>query len=123
MRASVNGGAKEAYEFTEINRSVTGGLSLKGNRWGRGDDTFGVAGVVNGLSSEARQYFGAGGIGILIGDGRQTYGAEKILETYYSLRVNPYLTLALNYQHVSNPAYNRDRGPVSIIGLRAHAEF
>ena len=123
VRASVNGGAKEAYEFTEINRSVTGGLSLKGNRWGRGDDTFGVAGVVNGLSSEARQYFGAGGIGILIGDGRQTYGAEKILETYYSLRVNPYLTLALNYQHVSNPAYNRDRGPVSIIGLRAHAEF
>ena len=123
VRASINDGSKEAYEFTEINRSVSGGLALKGDRWGRHNDTFGVAGVVNGLSSDARQYFAAGGIGILIGDGRQTYGAEKILETYYAMRVNPYLTLALNYQHVNNPAYNRDRGPVSIVGMRAHAEF
>ena len=83
----------------------------------------GVAGVINGLSSDARHYFANGGIGILIGDGRQTYGAEKILETYYSVQVRPSVTLAVNYQHVTNPAYNRDRGPVSIIGLRAHAEF
>ena len=123
VRASVNNGTKEAYEFTEINRSISGGLSLKGDRWGRHDDTFGVAGVINGLSSDARQYFAKGGIGILIGDGQQTYGPEKILETYYSMRVTPRLTLAVNYQHVNNPAYNRDRGPVSIFGLRAHAEF
>lgn len=123
VRASVNDGRKEAYEFTEINRSISAGLSLKGERWGRPDDTVGVAGAFNGLSSEARRYFAAGGIGILIGDGQQTYGAEKILETYYSMRVNPYLTLAMNYQHASSPAYNRDRGPVSIIGVRVHAEF
>ena len=123
VRGSLNNGTKEAYEFTEINRSMSGGLSLKGDRWGRHDDTFGVAGVINGLSSEARQYFANGGIGILIGDGRQTYGAERILETYYSMRVNRHVTLAVNYQHVNNPAYNRDRGPVSIFGLRAHAEF
>ena len=123
IRASINNGSKEAYEFTEINRSVSGGFALKGDRWGRHGDTVGVAGVINGLSSDARQYFAAGGIGILIGDGRQTYGAEKILETYYSMRVNPHLTLALNYQHVNNPAYNRDRGPVSIVGMRAHVEF
>lgn len=123
LRASLNNGTKEAYEFTEINRSLSGGLSLKGGRWGRGDDTFGIAGVINGLSSDARQYFSNGGIGILIGDGGQTYGPEKILETYYAMRVNPHVTLAVNHQHVNNPAYNRDRGPVSIFGVRAHAEF
>ena len=123
LRASLNNGTKEAYEFTEINRSISGGLSLKGGRWGRDDDTFGLAGVVNGLSSDARRYFANGGIGILIGDGGQTYGAEKVLETYYSMRVNRHVTLAVNYQHVNNPAYNRDRGPVSIFGVRAHAEF
>jgi high affinity Mn2+ porin len=123
VRASLNNGTKEAYEFTEINKSISGGLSLKGDRWGRHDDTFGVAGVINGLSSNARQYFTNGGIGILIGDGGLTYAAEKILETYYSMRVIPSVTLAISYQYVDNPAYNRDRGPVSIFGLRAHAEF
>ena len=123
LRASINGGKKEAYEFTEINRSVAAGLSLKGARWGRIDDTIGVAGVINGLSGDARRYFSAGGIGILIGDGQLNYGAEKILETYYSMRVNTFVRLSLNYQYVKNPAYNRDRGPVSIYGIRAHAEF
>ncbi|MBK4737856.1 carbohydrate porin [Noviherbaspirillum sp. DKR-6] len=122
-RASANDGSKEAYEFTEINKSLSAGLSLKGDRWGRHDDTVGVAAVVNGLSDAAREYFAAGGMGILIGDGRLNYGPEKIVETYYSLQVNPHLSLALNYQHVVNPAYNRDRGPVSIVGIRLHSEF
>ena len=123
LRASVNNGSKEAYEFTEINRSLSGGVAVRGDRWGRHDDTIGVAAVINGLSADARAYFAAGGIGILIGDGAQTYGPEKILETYYAMRLTPQVTLTANYQHVSNPAYNRDRGPVSIFGLRAHAEF
>jgi high affinity Mn2+ porin len=123
LRASVNDGSKEAYEFTEINRSLSGGLSLKGDRWGRHNDTLGLAAVVNGLSGAARDYFATGGMGILIGDGALNYGPEKILEAYYSLKVNRYLSVALNYQHVNNPAYNRDRGPVSIYGLRVHSEF
>ncbi len=123
LRASVNDGSKEAYEFTEINRSLSGGIAVKGDRWGRHDDTLGVAAVVNGLSGDARAYFAAGGIGILIGDGQQSYGPEKILETYYAMRITPQVTLSANYQHVNNPAYNRDRGPVSILSLRAHAEF
>ena len=123
LRASVNDGSKEAYEFTEINRSLSAGLSLKGDRWGRHDDTVGVAAVANGLSGAARDYFAAGGLGILIGDGALNYGPEKILEAYYSLKVNKHLSVALNYQHVNNPAYNRDRGPVSIYGVRVHSEF
>jgi high affinity Mn2+ porin len=123
LRASVNEGSKEAYEFTEINKSLSGGLSLKGNRWGRHDDTAGLAAAVNGLSGAARDYFAAGGTGILIGDGALNYGPEKIVEAYYSLQVRKHLSVTLNYQHVNNPAYNRDRGPVSIYGLRVHAEF
>lgn len=123
VRASFNDGTKEAYEFTEINRSVTGGLSLKGTPWERRDDTLAIAAVVNGLSGDARGYFAAGGVGILIGDGRLNYGPERILEANYSIRLNPHLTFAADYQHVDHPAYNKDRGPVSIYGLRVHAEF
>jgi high affinity Mn2+ porin len=121
-RVSGNDGSKEAYEFTEINESVCTGLSLNGDRWRRPADTVGLAGVINWLSGDARDYFAAGGLGILIGDGRLNYGTEKILEIYYSAAVADHLTLGLDYQYIDNPAYNRDRGPVSVFGLRVHAE-
>jgi len=31
--------------------------------------------------------------------------------------------LSLDYQHLANPAYNADRGPVDIYGGRVHFEF
>jgi len=122
-RAGINQGGKEAYEFTEINRTVSAGAALKGGRWGRADDTVGVAGVVNALSSEAKDYLTRGGIGILIGDGQLAYAPEKIFETYYAARLNPHLSLTVDFQHVLNPAYNHARGPVSIFAARAHVEF
>jgi high affinity Mn2+ porin len=123
VRASANDGAMEAYEFTEIDKSLSAGLSLKGGRWGRKDDTFGLAAVVNGLSNAAQAYFAAGGIGILIGDGRLRYGSEQIVETYYALQLTSWADLSADYQHIANPAYNRDRGPVSVYSLRLHAQF
>ena len=123
-RISVNDGSKEAYEFTDVNRSLSLGLVLRGNAWGRTADRLGVAVAINDISADARDYFAAGGLGILIGDGQLPRpGAEKILETFYSMRVVEKVTLSANYQYVVNPAYNRDRGPVSIFALRAHAEF
>jgi high affinity Mn2+ porin len=122
-RASANDGSKEAYEFTEINRSLSAGAQLKGAAWGRPDDRLGVAGVVNSISGAARAYFAAGGMGILIGDGRLRYGSENIVEAYYSMQVLPSVALALDYQHIANPAYNRDRGAVSVYGLRLHGQF
>jgi len=124
LRASWDDGSKEAYEFTEINRSVSAGLSLKGTSWGRGKDTVGLAGVVNELSNSARSYFAAGGLGILIGDGRLPhYGSETILETYYSAQITDWFSLGADYEFIVNPAYNRDRGPVSVFGLRAHMQY
>lgn len=122
-RASANDGPKEAYEFTEINRSLTAGLQLKGTSWAREDDRVGVAAVVNALSHPAQDYFTAGGMGILIGDGRLRYGRENIVELYYSMHPLPAVALSIDWQHIGNPAYNRDRGPVSVYGLRLHAEF
>jgi high affinity Mn2+ porin len=123
-RISFNDGSKEAYEFTDVNGSVSVGLALKGSEWNRADDVVGLAAVVNGLSSAARAYFAAGGLGILIGDGQLPhYRSEDIVETYYSMRVGEHFTVGADYQYVTNPAYNRDRGPVSIFSLRLHAEF
>ena len=123
-RASINNGTKEAFEFTEINRSLSAGAVLRGGLWCRPDDTAGLAVAVNALSDAARRYFAAGGIGILIGDGRlPRYGPEQIFEAYYSVKLSSTVSMGLNFQRIVHPAYNRDRGPVSISGLRLHTEF
>jgi len=123
-RASLNDGSQEAYEFTESNRAFSTGLSLKGKSWRRPNDTVGVAYVVDDISHAARAYFGAGGLGILIGDGRLPhFGLETVAETYYSAQLTNWLTAGADYQLIVNPAYNRDRGPVSVLGARFHAEF
>jgi high affinity Mn2+ porin len=122
LRASFNNGQEEVYEYSEINQSIATGVALKGRAWGRKDDTVGVAGVVDGISDAARRYFAAGGLGVLIGDGRLPhYATENILELYYSAQATQWLAATLDYQFVDNPAYNADRGPVSVIGFRLHA--
>ena len=35
----------------------------------------------------------------------------------------PFAHLTVDYQFVNNPAYNRDRGPVSVFGIRARLQF
>lgn len=123
-RLSWNDGSEEAYEFTEINRSGSVGLSLKGNAWNRTKDTMGIASVVNALSGPAQAYFADAGLGILIGDGRLPhYGTEDIDELYYHAAIAKGLELTLDYQYIAHPAYNRDRGPVSVLAARLHASF
>jgi high affinity Mn2+ porin len=117
-------GNVEVYEFTDIDRSVSVGLSLKGSHWTRADDTVGLAVFDNGISAARQQYLNAGGLGIVVGDGRLPHpGAEQILETYYSLGLLSQLHLTFDYQFVKNPGYNTDRGPVSIFAIRVHAQF
>ena len=123
LRFSVNDGGEEAYEFTEINSAVAAGVSLSGARWERPDDTIGLAFAHNALSRAGQRYLAAGGMGILIGDGRLNYGTENIAETYYSARLTGWFTGSVDYQLILNPAYNRDRGPVSVLSLRLHSEF
>jgi high affinity Mn2+ porin len=123
VRAGIADGSKEPYEFTDVDRTVAAGLSISGKQWGRDDDTFGVAGVVNGISGVHQAFLNAGGLGILVGDGQlPNPGNEKILETYYSFPVLS-AKVTLDYQLIVNPAYNRDRGPVSVLGVRVHAQY
>jgi high affinity Mn2+ porin len=123
-RASVADGAVEAYDFTDIDRSIAAGVSVGGSRWDRAEDTWGMAAAVNAISAARKRYLDAGGVGLLVGDGRlPRAGPECIAETYYKLRVRSRLDVTLDYQAVLNPAYNRDRGPVSILALRLHAQF
>jgi high affinity Mn2+ porin len=122
-RAGWANGDVEPYEFTDIDRTVSAGLSVKGNRWGRPDDTWGIAGVVNNISKEHQAFFNDGGLGILVGDGQLPHpGPEQILETYYSFPVS-FWQVSLDYQLIVNPGYNRDRGPASVLAARLHTQF
>jgi len=122
-RASWSPGLVELIGWTDCDESVSFGAVLKGTAWGRPDDKIGVAGVVEGLSPIARTYFAAGGLGILIGDGRLNYRPEQILEAYYAYSLNKWATLTFDYQFIDNPGYNADRGPVSVFSGRLHAQF
>jgi high affinity Mn2+ porin len=123
-RASANNGGVEADEYTDISQSVSAGISVQGGFWGRPQDTFGLAGAVNTISHTAKEYFAAGGLGILIGDGQlEQAGPEQILETYYSIPLFHYAALSADYQFINNPAYNVQRGPVSVFQLRLNIQI
>jgi high affinity Mn2+ porin len=123
-RAGWADGNVEPWDFTDIDRTLSGGVSLSGKLWGRPDDTIGVAGVVNGIASIHEAFFDAGGLGILIGDGQLPHaGLEQIMETYYSYALSPSTRLSVDYQFIANPAYNTDRGPVNVFSGRIHWQF
>lgn len=122
-RWSWNDGKTEIMAFTDIDASLSLGVSIKGTRWGRSDDVVGIGGAVNALSKDHRDFIAAGGMGVLIGDGRLNYRNERVLEAYYAFALNKQLTFTADYQLIVNPAYNADRGPVSIFSGRLHGEF
>jgi len=118
-----NDGKTETWAFTEIDRSVSGGASVKGALWNRAGDQIGIAAVRNYLSGDHRSFLAHGGLGFMIGDGRlDHYRPEDIVEAYYSWRVTKEWTVTADFQQVWNPAYNADRGPVSVASIRVHWE-
>jgi high affinity Mn2+ porin len=122
-RWSWNDGKNEIMAFTDIDASFSFGTSIKGIRWSRPDDVVGVGGAINTISKDHRDFLAAGGLGPLIGDGQLNYRPERVLETYYAFALNKAFTLTADYQLIANPAYNADRGPVSIFSGRLHGEF
>jgi high affinity Mn2+ porin len=116
-------GHTEAWVFADVDWTATGGTSIKGEFWGRPNDTVGLAGLLNGITHVHQQFLAEGGTGILAGDSALNYGWEKTLECYYDLQVWKSVRVALDYQFVTDPAYNRARGPVSVFGARLHWEF
>ena len=100
-RMSEMNGTYEAFDFSDIDRSISGGLSVDGELFHRPNDAFGLAGAHNNLSAPAIRYFAAGGLGILIGDGALSYGGESILESYYKVGISRNVGLTLDYQRVT----------------------
>ncbi len=121
FRASADDGVTEADDFTDIDRSVALGTTLSGAAWHRANDKAGLAEVVNGISHTREIFFNDGGLGTLVGDGQLRHpGDECITEAWYQFGVLKGVAVTLDYQFIVDPAYNRDRGPVHVFGLRLH---
>ena len=124
LRASWRDGQAEVWQFTDIDRSLSGGLQLRGSTWKRPRDTVGLAGIIDGITSEHHDFLAAGGLGVTVGDGKLPhYEPEEVLETYYDAEIIKSVHLAVDYQLVANPAYNSDRGPINIFAARFHFQL
>lgn len=125
FRASWNDGQNETWAFTEIDRSISGGVSLTGQKWKREHDNIGLAYVTSGISAPHRDYLKAGGNGFMLGDGHLNYAWENLAELYYSAElVKNSIYLSGTYQLVVNPGYNQDRkGPLNVFSVRLHVRI
>ena len=123
IRGNWSDGHTGTWAFTEIDNNVQAGMSIKGKLWKRPTDTWGLAVTTNGLSKDHQQYLETGGHGFIIGDGKLNYARETVLETYYKAQIASFIALTLDYQFAVNPAYNKDRGLVHIIGVRVHFDI
>jgi high affinity Mn2+ porin len=122
-RLGWNDGHNQTWAFTPIDRTAAMGLLLKGRSWARPNDEFGVAGALNGLSKDHRNYLAAGGLDFSIGDGALSYGVEEILEIYYRVSISKEIFVIADFQEIGNPAYNTARGPVSVWSAVVHLQF
>ena len=122
-RASWADGKTETYAFAEIDRSLSGGFLIEGQRWARPNDRVGLALARNSLAHSHRNYLAAGGLGFFTGDGRINYRPETVGELFYNVALGKSSHLGLNLQRIANPAYNHDRGPVNFVSLRLHSDF
>ncbi len=122
-RLGWNDGKTESFAFTAIDRLATGGISVGGERWGRANDSAGTELTVAGISGVHALYLARGGTDFLIGDGRLQYAPETIEESYYCAQLFKGFFATVDLQHVSNPAYNEQRGPLWIASLRLHVEL
>jgi high affinity Mn2+ porin len=123
FRGMKSDGQTEVYAYTSTDSSVSLGATIMGTRWGRGRDSVGIGYAQNWLSSAHVAYLNMGGIDGFIGDGKINYKSEEAFEAYYNINVNKFTWLTFDIQRVTNPAYNSDRGPVTMYGVRVHAEF
>ena len=116
-------GKTESFVYTEIDSTFNQGLGFNGALWHRRQDRAGIAFVSNGIKKDHQVYLADGGLGFLLGDGGLRYGRENIFESYYTIHFWRGIYIAPGVQHINNPGYNRDRGPVVVPTLRAHVEF
>jgi hypothetical protein len=116
-------GRNESFAYTEVDRSAELGAFTKGDKWHRRNDRAGAVFVLNGIVAAHQEYLALGGKGFLLGDGTLTYGHEKIFEGFYTAHLWRGFFASFDLQHINNPGYNKDRGPVTVPGVRFHVDF
>ncbi len=122
-RAMYSDGRSEVDAYTSSDRSASVGLLAKGSLWSRPQDVTGIAYNASWASDSHAKYLGMGGIDGFIGDGRITAKAEDALDLFYNVNLHRTFWFAADYQHIANPGFNADRGPVNIISVKLHGEF
>ncbi len=122
-RAGWADGNVEAESYAEADIAYSIGFQLAGNHWRRPADNIGLAVGQSGISETHQQYLSAGGLGLNLGDGALRYGAETVFEGYYLYQATKALQVSADFQLISNPGYNRDRGPAPILSFRLRYAF
>ncbi len=122
-RLGWNDGKNETFSYTEVDRTISLGLQVNGVHWGRDVDQLGIAYAFDGLSSDHKKYLAAGGLGMLLGDGKLNYGLEQVLEAYYRIQIGKYVQVSPDFQLIQNPGYNRDRGPAEVYSMRLRLSY
>ena len=123
LRGMFSDGATEVQAYTSSDRSLSMGGLTRGTAWGRPADLAGAGVSVGWISRAHADYFRLGGVDGFTGDGRLNQAAEGVAELFYSLNFLAVFWLSVDYQHIVNPAFNADRGPVDVYGLRLHAQY
>jgi high affinity Mn2+ porin len=124
FRGMYSDGKTEVFSYTSTDRSISLGALANGSRWGRKKDSLGIGFAAGWISSQHARYLNMGGIDGFIGDGRIKKDAEHVVDIFYSVNLlNSPLWVTADYQHITNPGFNADRGPVNVYGMRVHAEF
>lgn len=123
IRGMLSDGQSEVDAYTSTDSSLSLGVLAKGVRWKRPKDLAGIGGNVGWISKAHSEFLRRGGVDGFIGDGSINVGAERSVDVFYSLNVLSAVWLSADYQHIINPGFNQDRGPVHVLAGRLHAEF
>ncbi len=123
FRGMYSDGQTEVDAFDPADRSLSFGAVARGPAWRRQFDVAGVGFASAWISDVHARFLAMGGIDGFVGDGHLRKGAETVLDAFYSVNFLKAIWLTADYQHLTNPGFNADRGPVNILSGRLHAEF
>lgn len=123
LRAMYSDGKTEVFSYTSADRSASLGTLINGGLWGRNKDAVGIGYGISGISPSHVTYLNMGGIDGFVGDGKINYSPEQVVDVFYKVNLISSAWATFDYQHITNPAFNADRGPVDVYGVRAHFEF
>ena len=116
-------GSSEVVAFDPADRSLSFGAVARGGAWRRQFDVAGIGYATAWISQVHADYLAMGGVDGFVGDGALNQAAESVIDLFYSVNFLKAVWLTADYQHITNPGFNADRGPVNVLTGRVHGEF